>query len=211
MILHIVRTYLLLYSGQTCQMSYLKVWEFRAVSPMDSLSPRLRRIREVSGSPLVQKVVNGCKATTREKIPIKFAPQVLFNLSSECLPEGGELVSFDNQTEKKEFVESWSWDFGDAGSGSNNHSNLVDPIHQYQEPGLKSITLRATAIDGCASSFTRQALIDSKPVADFDWISDCFSTGIGCQLCEPGPPLDLPSLIQLYGPSKAVMALFWMK
>ena len=120
---------------------------------------------------------NGCKASTRESIHIKFAPLVMFELSSECMPEGGELVSFHNQTEGLESVESWNWDFGDAGSGANNHSTLVDPTHQYQEPGLKSITLRASSFDGCTDSHTQQALIDSKPVADFDWISDCFTPG----------------------------------
>ena len=59
----------------------------------------------------------------------------MFTLSTECLPEGGEMVSFDNQTNEKEVVESWNWNFGDAGSGANNHSDLVDPSHHYQEPG----------------------------------------------------------------------------
>ncbi|MFO7669151.1 MAG: T9SS type A sorting domain-containing protein [Bacteroidales bacterium] len=119
---------------------------------------------------------NGCKASHRESIFIKFAPEVMFGVTSSCMPEGGELVTFNNQTNEKLSVETWSWNFGDPGSGANNLSNLADPIHHYQEPGLKSILLKATSLDGCTASYRLDALIDSKPVTDFGWISDCFTT-----------------------------------
>jgi PKD repeat protein len=119
---------------------------------------------------------NGCRASHRESIFIKFAPEVMFGVSSSCMPEGGELVTFNNQTNEKLSVETWSWNFGDPGSGANNLSNLADPIHHYQEPGLKSILLKATSLDGCTASYRLDALVDSKPVTDFGWISDCFTT-----------------------------------
>jgi len=121
---------------------------------------------------------NGCQATTRDSIYIKFAPLVMFELSSECLPEGGEMVSFENLTNEKEAVETWNWNFGDPGSGANNLSGLSDPAHHYQEPGLKNIHLKATSFDGCMASYSLEALIDSKPVADFTWNSDCFTSGV---------------------------------
>lgn len=124
---------------------------------------------------------NGCRATTEREILIKFTPQVTFELSSECMPEGGEMVSFINQTEDAFNVESWSWNFGDPGSGANNQSALSDPSHHYMETGVKNITLRATSFDGCIASFTMEALIDSKPVTDFTWISDCFTEGTAVQ------------------------------
>ncbi len=120
---------------------------------------------------------NGCHASTKESIFIKFTPLVKFTLSSECMPEGGEMVSFENQTNEKLSVETWSWNFGDPGSGANNLSKLVDPVHHYQYPGLKSIILKATTIDACSASYSMEALIDSKPVADFSWTSDCFTAG----------------------------------
>ncbi len=119
---------------------------------------------------------NGCKASHRESVFIKFAPEVLFGVTSSCMPEGGELVTFNNQTNEKLSVETWSWNFGDPGSGADNLSSLADPIHHYQETGLKSILLKATSLDGCTASYRLDALIDSKPVADFGWISDCFTT-----------------------------------
>ena len=120
---------------------------------------------------------NGCNASTRESVIIKYAPQVKFTLASECMPEGGEMVSFENQTIEPLSVETWNWNFGDPGSGANNRSSLPDPTHHYQDPGLKNIILKATSFDGCTASYSMEALVDSKPVADFAWISDCFSTG----------------------------------
>lgn len=120
---------------------------------------------------------NGCTASSRDSLDINFAPSVLFALSSECLPEGGEKVSFENQTNDPQLVETWIWDFGDPGSGASNYSNESDPVHLYQETGMKNIILKAISFDGCSSFSSLEAVIDSKPVADFAWLSDCFSEG----------------------------------
>lgn len=120
---------------------------------------------------------HGCTASTRDSIIIKFAPEAIFILSSECIPEGGELVYFDNQTNVKLSVETWVWDFGDIGSGEENHSSLADPTHHYQQPGQKIISLRATTLDGCTDLYELETIIDSKPVPDFKWMSDCFTQG----------------------------------
>ncbi len=125
----------------------------------------------------IAETENGCRASSMDSLDIKFAPTVLFALSSECLPEGGEQVSFENQTNDPQLVETWMWDFGDPGSGANNYSNKPDPVHLYQETGLKNIILKAISLDGCSSFSSMEAVIDSKPVADFTWLSDCFSEG----------------------------------
>ncbi|MEN8228770.1 MAG: T9SS type A sorting domain-containing protein [Bacteroidota bacterium] len=119
---------------------------------------------------------NGCTASTRKSVQIVHTPEVKFEISSACIPEGGEIVTFDNQTNEKSSVEIWSWDFGDI-SSENNQSNLVDPTHFYQEPGQRSISLTATTFDGCVATFVLDATIDNQPVADFTWISDCVTNG----------------------------------
>jgi len=119
---------------------------------------------------------DGCTASTLDSILVLFTPEVKFGISSTaCVPEGGEIVSFDNQTDVKLSVKTWSWDFDDIGSGQNNHSTLIDPTHLYLESGLKSISLTATTFEGCGATFELDTIIDSKPVADFTWISDCFT------------------------------------
>ncbi len=119
----------------------------------------------------------GCKASTDQRVQILFAPEVIFEMSSICIPEGGEVVSFENLTSGKATVETWNWNFGDTGSGQQNQSDLVHPTHHYLESGFKSISLTATTSEGCVSRFELETIIDSQPVADFTWDSDCYSAG----------------------------------
>ncbi|MEM8909051.1 MAG: PKD domain-containing protein, partial [Bacteroidota bacterium] len=45
---------------------------------------------------------------------------------------------------------SWFWDFGDGTT-----SEEVDPVHQYQTPGLKTVSLRVTDTFGCEETIVR--------------------------------------------------------
>jgi len=120
---------------------------------------------------------HGCTETTQKSIHIAFSPEVKFELSSACIPEGGEIVSFDNQTNGKASIETWSWEFGDPASGEENQSKLIDPTHFYSETGPKSITLSASTFEGCVATYMLDSIIDSKPEADFTWMSECFIPG----------------------------------
>ena len=125
---------------------------------------------------------SGCKATSLKEIEILPAPKVNFGMSSACIPDGGELVTFMNLTAGMEEVESWLWDFGDPTSGKENQSSLMEPSHFYQETGQKRITLTATTAGGCSDTYSMDSNIDSKPVADFELISDCLPVGTGVKV-----------------------------
>jgi len=116
----------------------------------------------------------GCTATSRRTVDILDAPNVMFSFSTACTPEGGEIATFDNQTTSASIIESWNWDFGDPASGADNQSTLINPMHYYPEPGLYTIGLNATTQEGCIASKELDTIINSQPVADFVWISDCF-------------------------------------
>jgi PKD repeat protein len=124
---------------------------------------------------------NGCRLVTEKEVEILPVPQLLFGISSACIPEGGEMVNFLNLTSAINEVASWSWDFGDPSSGEDNTSNLVNPSHFYGEPGQREISLTAVTNDGCETSTSMESLIDSKPVADFTWVSDCLPPGSAMQ------------------------------
>ncbi len=117
----------------------------------------------------------GCTATTLRSVDILDAPDVRFALSAACSPEGGEIVTFENQTTPTSIIESWDWNFGDPASGANNQSNLANPIHYYQMPGQVTISLTATTQEGCIASYDLETIISSPPLADFIWLSDCFN------------------------------------
>ncbi len=124
---------------------------------------------------------NGCRLVTEKEVEILPVPSVLFGMSSACIPEGGEMVNFRNLTSGINEIASWSWDFGDPGSGEENTSTLPNPSHFYGEPGQKEISLTAVTNDGCETSYSMESLIDSKPVADFTWVSDCLPAESGMQ------------------------------
>jgi uncharacterized repeat protein (TIGR02543 family) len=122
---------------------------------------------------------HGCSEQTEAAVEVLEAPATQFTLSTNCIPPSGGEVAFDNLTPEKLNVESWLWDFGDPQSGENNVSNVVNPSHFYSESGSRTITLSATSQDGCAQSYEIETSIGTVPLADFTWISDCYSPGSG--------------------------------
>ena len=120
---------------------------------------------------------NGCSATSVKVVINRFVPDVMFSFSPVCLPSDGGEVTFKNLTSGKYAVESWSWDFGDPGSGDNNYSDLEHPLHFYGEPGSRLISLTATTTEGCVVNHSEDTVLTDQPVADFTWITDCFTRG----------------------------------
>ena len=62
-------------------------------------------------------------------------------------------------------IASWSWDFGDGGTSSDQN-----PSHLYATPGTFDITLLLTDENGCASNLSFNDVIESNdnaPVAEF--------------------------------------------
>ncbi|HER09932.1 MAG TPA: T9SS type A sorting domain-containing protein, partial [Bacteroides sp.] len=132
---------------------------------------------------------NGCSRSTEIDMTVQFAPEVQFTMSTGCISQEGGNVTFNNQTGGKILVKSWDWDFDDPGSGQNNQSSQIDPVHFYSEPGDRSITLTATTQEGCVATHVLDTVIRHNPVADFTWISDCYLDEAGSQfvnLTVPG-------------------------
>ena len=65
-----------------------------------------------------------------------------------CVPQ---IISF-NSTASTGNPTTWSWNFGDPGSGAANVSNLQDPTHTYTLPGCYTVTLKTTNALGCVDS-----------------------------------------------------------
>lgn len=120
---------------------------------------------------------NGCRYTLTRVVTNGNAPDVQFSLDPLCLSEDGGIVDFENLTEGKDLVESWSWDFGDPSSGANNFSSQENPSHFYAETGARQITLTAITAEGCTAHQTVDTILTNRPMADFIWINDCFIEG----------------------------------
>ncbi len=117
---------------------------------------------------------NGCVNASQEVIEVKFAPEVSFLISTSCISANGGTCGFSNLTNEKLSVETWDWNFGDIGSGSDNRSDLVEPDHFYLTSGMKQIRLTATTSNGCVATHMLDTLLGVIPDADFTWESDCY-------------------------------------
>ncbi len=119
----------------------------------------------------------GCSSGLTIMVTNQVVPDVEFTLAPVCLPVDGGIVNFENLTNGKYAVDSWSWDFGDPSSGDDNFSNLENPGHYYEEAGFRQITLIGTTSEGCEANFSLDTVLAKQPVVDFTWINDCFVQG----------------------------------
>lgn len=87
----------------------------------------------------------------------------LSNTSCPTVP-----VSFNTDT-----YASYSWNFGDPASGTNNTSNLKNPFHLYATPGTYTATLIVQNGCGLSGSATTQTIIISTnpPFPNQQWFN----------------------------------------
>jgi PKD repeat protein len=64
-------------------------------------------------------------------------------------------------------ITSWSWQFGDPGSGPADQSTLQEPTHQFSQPGIYQVTLTIADADGRQSTSTQQIIVSGPPHAAF--------------------------------------------
>lgn len=66
---------------------------------------------------------------------------------------------------------SFEWNFGDPGSGANNTSTEVNPIHEYAVPGTYQVTMVANDPNTCNRTDTMRytIVVYDKPTANFSY------------------------------------------
>ncbi len=106
----------------------------------------------------------GCVATATRSVTLKAKPYVDFGYpAGGCLDATG-LVQFTNaSTVASGQALSYSWNFGDPASGSNNTSTQVTPSHNYIQ-NTYTIKLSVTTADGCAHDTSKTATFNVTPV-----------------------------------------------
>ena len=90
-----------------------------------------------------------------------------FNMDNPALCTSGT-VQFTDSSYGTSPVATWNWNFGDAASGSANHSSLQNPSHFFASPGTYNVTLNITTVDGCTNSHSETVTVNPAPVAYFD-------------------------------------------
>ncbi len=102
---------------------------------------------------------NNCTATATANVTVNPLPVIIISASDTagCAPL---CVNFTCTTGN---ITSWTWDFGDAGSGSSNTSTLQNPSHCFKNPGTYDIKITVTDGSGCSATITKTAWINVYP------------------------------------------------
>ncbi len=119
----------------------------------------------------------GSQTTYLYSVDNRFVPTLAFSTTPACIPSNGGVVQFSNLTSGKFSVASWSWNFGDPGSGSANSSSEEEPDHFYPAPGSWDVTLSAVTTEGCSVSQDQTITLADEPAVDFTWLNDCYIRG----------------------------------
>ncbi|MBK7174406.1 MAG: PKD domain-containing protein, partial [Bacteroidales bacterium] len=120
---------------------------------------------------LTVKTSDSCIALLTRTVTISSRPQAAFSYNSGC--EGNTTTFTDNSTVTAALITSWSWNFGDPGSGSSNLSTLQNPVHTYNTAGTYTVQLIAGTNAGCTDTITNTITIAPPPTVDFSSQPGC--------------------------------------
>lgn len=119
-------------------------------------------------------IKTGCSVTTDVSFKITPAPVVAFIPADVCIDSKTDTTFFINNTVSADSVSSWLWEFVDpVGSKTSTFKNSGN---LYNKGGFHTVSLTATTIYNCTSSKTSTIDLGEKPIADFYWLNECFST-----------------------------------
>lgn len=110
---------------------------------------------------LMLEDANGCRDTAKHDVQIHVLPQAAFAPIDACLRPNYPFE--DLSTVAIGTVDSWQWDFGDAGTANTQH-----PTHTYATFGQYNVTLIALSDQGCGDTIAQQITLHAIPVAGFE-------------------------------------------
>ena len=82
----------------------------------------------------------------------------------------------DNSVANAGTLNTWTWNFGDPGSGASNTSTLQNPTHSFAASGTYTVTLTVGSNNSCNSpQVTKQVVINARPQAGYIVPQVCLS------------------------------------
>jgi PKD repeat protein len=112
----------------------------------------------------------GCSSKITQQIVVDSLPVADFQINQSCNTQTSFTDLSSPSPGSGNFV-AWNWDFGDGQT-----SNTQNPTHTYAIQGTYSVTLTATALNGCSSSKTTTFMHFTPPSANFVSSVACFSS-----------------------------------
>ncbi|MFH1160439.1 MAG: PKD domain-containing protein [bacterium] len=159
------------------------VWDFGDGTPVVTVNfpanPNVSHLYANGGTYIVTLTVtntDGCTAVKTNQVTINYAPLANFSFASGgCAMVGLQFTDLSQQNGGGTII-SWSWNFGDPASGTNNTSALQNPTHAFTAGGSFNVNLLVTNINGCIDSVTYPVTINDAPLAQYSADTACFSS-----------------------------------
>ncbi|HOU98813.1 MAG TPA: PKD domain-containing protein [Bacteroidales bacterium] len=109
----------------------------------------------------------GCTYNTQTQLYVNPLPNANFTNSVACFYD--EVSFTDASTVQGGLINNWHWNFGDT----TTTSNLQNPTHLYQNPGIYNVVLSVTSDSGCTSTITKPVEVYPQPNAGFIYADNC--------------------------------------
>ncbi len=120
------------------------------------------------------ETTDGCFASVTHSVDINPLPTANFaHTGPSCL---NDTVYFSNLSSSTNgLIETWVWDFGDGNEITINAPDNPNVEHMYTNEGTFDVVLTVTDAEGCENNVTKQVVIVSSPIADFNWEAGCLN------------------------------------
>ncbi|NVO19237.1 MAG: PKD domain-containing protein [Bacteroidetes bacterium] len=126
---------------------------------------------------LITTFQNGCVDTTFQLVQVPAELKASIEAMQGCVSTSSSFTATPELPAGDE-ITSFSWNFGDAGSGINNNSTLQDPEHTYEVPGTYIISLTITDKFECSITTSKAITLNPLPQASFNWSENTFSKSV---------------------------------
>jgi PKD repeat protein len=159
------------------------VWDFGDGTSVTILAPANPNATHTFAGTATSHVVrltvttsNGCSGFIEHTINSVASPLADFTYpANNCLNQS---VQFTDQTQTNggSAIASWTWNFGDPLSGTNNTSNLKNPVHIFTNPGSYAVMLIVSNANTCSDTVVKTVIINALPIANFSADTVCLNS-----------------------------------
>lgn len=127
---------------------------------------------------LTVRSTKGCISFIEKTVNSVLTPVANFSYSNTVCDHQPVQFTDLTQTNGGGNIQTWSWNFGDPASGSNNTSSAQNPVHLFSSSGPFSITLIVTNGNGCKDTLLPLPVVNvnARPFADFHADTVCLGT-----------------------------------
>ncbi len=127
-------------------------------------------------------------AVESDNVQIEFIAPPIANFSAPdvCLNQPTVFSDFSNAGFGP--IDTWQWEFGVNGATSSNQNDT----YIYGSPGVYSVELIVTSNQGCSDTVQETVEVFEKPVADFNYSSNCQNNQVIVQFTDESTTVNDP-------------------